>query len=174
MYKWIVIFYFGIIIDLCSSQFTMSAFAPMPIIHYNEQLAYASIRNNNQDIYISAKNQSQSVIEKWDVRNSSNVVLDGSYFYSGQQNYTYSYIYFFKGYILACANLYPPRLFNQSTKHYIDTLSVNLTFGRGTYISSKDQFFFGTNTGLTGYFSISNFPNPNVSPVYLHNSTAAG
>lgn len=72
---------------------------------------------------------------------------------------------------MACANSYPPRLFNESTNSYIGSLSLNLTFGRGEYISSKNVFFFGSNTGQVGYFSLDNFPDVTVSPVYLHNDS---
>ncbi len=71
---------------------------------------------------------------------------------------------------MACANNYPPRLFNESTFAYIGTLSINLVFGRGEYISSKNVFFFGSSTGQVGYFTVDN--NILINPaIYLHNDS---
>ena len=76
------------------------------------------------------------------------------------------------GYIVGClsSDNTPCRVFNQSSYAYLGTLSINLSFGRGEYLSSKNIFVFGATTGQFGYFTVANLPN--VTPVFIHNHTS--
>lgn len=84
----------------------------------------------------------------------------------------YYYTYFLNGYILGCLayDNMPCRVFNQSSYAYLGTLSINLSFGRGEYLPSKNIFVFGATTGQFGYFTVTNLPN--VTPVYVYNHSS--
>ena len=86
------------------------------------------------------------------------------------QTIPYLNIFFFKGYILASALNYPPRLFNETSYAYIGSLNLSETFDRGEYLASRDVFvFLHRQTGKVGYFRLNTLPL--VLPVYLQNDT---
>lgn len=93
----------------------------------------------------------------------------GSYKETNAQSNIYYYTFFMNGYIVGClpSDNTPCRVFNQSTYVYLGPLSINLSFGRGEYLKTKNIFVFGATTGQFGYFTVANLPN--VTPTYVYN-----
>ena len=86
------------------------------------------------------------------------------------QTIPYLNFFFFKGYILASALNYPPRLFNETSYAYIGSLNLFATLAKGEYLASRDAFVFLDRTaGRVGYFQLNTLPL--VSPVYLQDGT---
>lgn len=94
------------------TQFNMSVFTKLPSVTFSGGLIFAAIRNNAKEVYASVKESGTNKIIKWNTTDASNVYRSGEYLLPFSTSATYSYVYFFKGYILACANNNPPRIFN--------------------------------------------------------------
>ena len=164
-----IIYVLSFLIHLSYSQFNMTAFSRLPSLSFTQELWYAAIRHNSTEVYVSIRQGTASKIVKWNTTSATNVSRIGEYLSPVNIPWAYGYVYFFKGYILASAGSYKAQLFNETTFAYLGQFNVNLTFGRGEFLDSKNVFCFGTSTGNVGYFTINTLPN--ITPVYLFNET---
>ena len=167
-------------LGLVCSQLNVQPFAFQSILTNSTTItsfSYATIRNNNTQQYVSAVENGIVKIIKFNTT-TSNVYRLGEYLLPANisQTTAYSYLNFFRGYILACLNNVPCRVFNDSSFQYIGSLNQTFPSFKGFFLESRSFFVFATRTNISmnsygfGYFEIDTLPN--INPVYVHIAAA--
>ena len=163
------------ILGLVCSQLNVQPFAFQSILTNKTTItsfSYATIRNNNTQQYVSAVENGIVKIIKFNTT-TSNVYRLGEYLLPANVSQTtaYSYLNFFRGYILACLNNVPCRVFNDSSFKYIGSLNQTFRSFKGFFLESRSLFVLATSTNISlnsfgfGYFKIDTLPN--INPVYV-------
>ena len=163
-------------LGLVCSQLNVQPFAFQSILTNSTTItsfSYATIRNNNTQQYVSAVENGIVKIIKFNTT-TSNVYRLGEYLLPANisQSFAYSYLNFFRGYILACRYNVPCRVFNDSSFQYIGSLNQTFISFNGFFLESRSLFVFATQMNNYsssfgfGYFQIDTLPN--INPVYVN------